>query len=79
MDIQRITNDLQRLEQRLERQAAPVRTRLAWLGVGGLYALAAEELQTADAMADRDAAGRHYAAARAAELLADELLRTRAG
>jgi hypothetical protein len=78
MDIQSIVSDLKQLEQRLQRQAEPVRTRLAWLGAPGLYALAAEELRTADALADREMADRHYAAARAAELLADQLLRTHA-
>jgi hypothetical protein len=74
VDLHRIADDLKQLEQRLERQAAPVRARLEWLGTAGLYAMAAEELRIAEASSDPQAAALHRGAAVAAEALADHLL-----
>ncbi len=76
--LQRLADDLKHLEQRLEAQAAPVRSRLQRLGRPGLYAMAAEELRLAEATVDPRDAELHRSAAEAAETLADRFVRSAA-
>lgn len=66
--------ELEGVERRLARQAAPVRERLHRMGPAGLFAIAADEAAKAEAAEDEDERHIHALAARAAQTLAERMV-----
>jgi hypothetical protein len=71
MDLNHTARELQKIEERLERQVQPVRERIQRLGASGLYALAAAEQRRADVAQDPAQRAIHLSGADAAQALGD--------